>query len=71
MTERLWVWFTHYPTNGPSSMGMMPATDFVPVYLNIARNPQYRITRDNYALNRGAFRVYDLTGRLVMDAETL
>jgi hypothetical protein len=52
-------------------MGMMPATDFVPVYLNIARNPQYRITRDNYALNRGAFRVYDLTGRLVMDAETL
>ena len=71
MTERLWVWFTHYPTNGPSSMGMMPASDFVPIYLNIRRNAQYRLTRDGIGKPGESMRVYDLTGRLIMDAETL
>jgi hypothetical protein len=70
MAERIWVWFTLYPSNGPSSMDMLPLADFIPIYA-AARNDDRYIIQDGRECGSASIRVYDRSGRLVMDAETL
>jgi hypothetical protein len=72
MAERLWVWFTHYPAVGSSYMAMMPATDFVPFYRQLAAKHGYVITRNHRVTGKGGIiRIYRPNGELVIDAEWL
>jgi hypothetical protein len=53
-------------------MAMLPATDFVPIYRQLAARPGYIITRNHAVIGKGGIiRIYRPNGELVIDAEWL